>query len=93
MIQHLISAFRKPHFVICGDWRIDWNDAHEERREVIEVTNHPSFNNATFNNDIAVVKLNESMPCSLGKIWPACLPNTAVNIGKTKPKHRLSNMC
>ena len=93
MIQHLISAFRKPHFVICGDWRIDWNDAHEERREVIEVTNHPSFNAATFNNDIAVVKVNESMPCSLGKIWPACLPNTAVNIGKTKPKHCLSNMC
>merc|ERR1711971_1002372 len=29
----------------------------------------------TMNYDIAVVIVNGTMPCSKGKIWPACLPS------------------
>jgi len=68
---------RSPAKVTCGDWRLDDTDTYEQSLEVSGVINHPSFNAATFENDIAVVKLNGSMTCSQGKIWPACLPNTA----------------
>ena len=78
MTRHLISAFR-PAKVTCGDWKLDGTDTNEQSLEISGVINHPSFNAATFENDIAVVKVNGSMPCSQGKIWPACLPNTAVS--------------
>ena len=78
MTKHLISAFR-PAKVTCGDWKLDGTDTNEQSLEISGVINHPSFNAATFENDIAVVKVNGSMTCSQGKIWPACLPNTAVS--------------
>jgi len=66
-----------PAKVTCGDWKLDGTDTYEHSLEVSGVINHPSYNAATYENDIAVVKVNGSMPCSQGKIWPACLPNTA----------------
>jgi len=67
---------QSPAKVTCGDWKLDGTDTNEQSLEISGVINHPSFNAATFENDIAVVKVNGSMPCSQGKIWPACLPNT-----------------
>ena len=83
MTKHLITAFR-PSKVACGYWKLDGTDTYEQSLEVSVVINHPSFNAATFENDIAVVKVIGSMPCSQGKIWPACLLNTAVSFLKRK---------
>ena len=54
-------------------------DTNEERLTITEIINHPSYNDATFDNDIAVVKVSGSFTCSQGKIWPACLPNSQVD--------------
>ena len=79
MTKHLILAFR-PARVTCGDWKLDATDTDEQSLVVSSVVNHPSYNAATFENDIAVVKVTGTMTCAQGKIWPACLPNTVVNI-------------
>ena len=84
MTKHLILAFR-PAKVTCGDWKLDATDTDEQSLVVSSVVNHPSYNAATFENDIAVIKVTGTMTCTQGKIWPACLPNTAVNIEKTNP--------
>ena len=77
MSKHLLSAFRTPAKVTCGDWKIDATDANEHTLEVTGVTLHPKYDG--FGNDIAVVRVKGTMPCSKGKIWPACLPNKEVN--------------
>ena len=64
----------------CGDWKLDQTDTNEKSLVVSSVVNHPSYNAATYENDIAVVKVVGTMTCEQGKIWPACLPNAAVNI-------------
>lgn len=66
----------------CGDWKLDQTDTNEKSLVVSSVVNHPSYNAATYENDIAVVKVAGTMTCEQGKIWPACLPNAAVNIPK-----------
>jgi len=66
-----------PARVTCGDWKLDATDTDEQSLVVSSVVNHPSYNAATFENDIAVVKVTGTMTCAQGKIWPACLPNTA----------------
>ena len=66
----------------CGDWKLDQTDTNEMSLVVSSVVNHPGYNAATHENDIAVVKVAGSMTCEQGKIWPACLPNAAVNIPK-----------
>lgn len=66
-----------PTRVTCGDWKLDVTDTDEKSLVVSSVVNHPGYISNTFENDIAVVKVVGSMPCSQGKIWPACLPNAA----------------
>ena len=81
MCSDLTSVF-SPAKVTCGDWKLDQTDTNEKSLVVSSVVNHPSYNAATYENDIAVVKVAGTMPCEQGKIWPACLPNAAVNITK-----------
>ena len=74
-----------PAKVTCGDWKLDQTDTDEVSLTVSSVVNHPGYVASTFENDIAVVKVSGSMTCTQGKIWPACLPNAAVNTSlKTK---------
>ena len=68
--------------MVCGDHLLDATDTNEKSLVVSSVVNHPGYNAATFENDIAVVKVTGSMTCEQGKIWPACLPSAAVNIGE-----------
>ena len=79
--SNLILVFR-PARVVCGDHLLDATDTNEQSLVVSSVVNHPGYNGATFENDIAVVKVTGTMTCEQGKIWPACLPNAAVNIEK-----------
>ena len=44
---------------------------------VSEIINHPSYASATSNNDIALLKLSESV--DLATYTPACLPSTGDN--------------
>ena len=53
-------------------------DTNEERLTITEIINHPNFNDNTFDNDIALIKVSGSFSCSEGKIWPACLPSSEV---------------
>ena len=69
-----------PVKVTCGDWKIDSKDAHEHTMEISGITQHGLWDYDTNTNDIAVVRVNGTMPCSKGKIWPACLPSKKVNI-------------
>ena len=78
----LILAFFRPARVVCGDHLLDATDTNEKSLVVSSVVNHPSYNAATFENDIAVIKVTGTMTCEQGKIWPACLPSAAVNIGE-----------
>ena len=55
-------------------------DTNEERLTITEIINHPGYNDNTFDNDIAVIKVSGSFTCSQGKIWPACLPSSKVLI-------------
>ena len=64
----------------CGDWKLDQTDTNEKSLVVSSVVNHPSYNAATYENDIAVVKVAGTMSCEQGKIWPACLPSTNVSL-------------
>ena len=81
----------RPVRVTCGDWKLDQTDTDEKSLVVSSVVSHPGYKAGTFENDMAVIKVVGSMACSQGKIWPACLPNAAVNIHKTECK--VSNMC
>jgi len=68
-------AYMKPAKVTCGDWKIDSTDANEHTMDISGIIQHPLWDYDTNTNDIAVVKVNGTMPCSKGKIWPACLPS------------------
>ena len=46
----------------CGDWKLDDTDTYEQSLDVIGVINHPSFNAATFENDIAVLNVYFGQP-------------------------------
>ena len=74
---HLFS-FCSPAKVVCGDWKLDITDTNEKSLTVTSVVNHPGYSATTFADDIAVIKVDGSMPCAQGKIWPACLPNKSV---------------
>lgn len=75
IVTSAYCAYMKPTKVTCGDWKIDSTDANEHTMEIIGLIQHPLFDYSTMNYDIAVVIVNGTMPCSKGKIWPACLPN------------------
>ena len=56
-------------------------DTNEERLDITEIINHPDYNDITFDNDIAVIKVSGTFTCGQNtKINPACLPNTEVKI-------------
>ena len=74
-------------------------DTNEERLTITEIINHPSYNDFTEENDIAVIKVSGSFTCSEDKIWPACLPSSQVGFNhfahifaeakkETSPKER-----
>ena len=48
-------------------------DTNEERLTITEIINHPGYNDNTFDNDIAVIKVSGSFTCG-SNIVPACLP-------------------
>merc|ERR1719225_2277580 len=50
-------------------------DTNEERLVITEIINHPNYNDNTFDNDIAVIKVSGLFTCGTN-IYPACLPNT-----------------
>ena len=57
--------------------RHDLSDDDEltaQSRRVSNVKNHPLFNSANFDNDFAVIELDEELKFS-DSIYPACLPN------------------
>ena len=74
------SSFPNGKKVSCGAWKLSAVDTNEEALNISEIINHPEYNPYTYENDIAVLKLNGSFNCSQGKIWPACLPNENVSI-------------
>lgn len=53
-----------------------------ERRSVVEVINHPSYNSRTFDNDIALLRLSAAVPFT-SYIQPVCLaaPGSAFHTG------------
>ena len=53
-------------------------DTNEERLDITEIINHPSYNDFTYDNDIAVLKVSGSFNCVERKIWPACIPSAEV---------------
>ena len=52
-------------------------DPNEERLSITQIINHPNYNEVTFDNDIAVIKVNGNFTCGTN-IFPACLPNRDV---------------
>ena len=52
-------------------------DTNEQRRTITQIINHPNFNSATNDNDIAVIKVSGTFNCGT-HISPACLPNPNV---------------
>jgi len=74
---------RTPHTLACG--RTKNEDAAsalepaEQRARVARVVTHPGFNGDTFENDIAVISVEQSadFQCVKKKVWPACLPDRA----------------
>ena len=72
--------FRIPNgkMVSCGDWKLSQVDSYEVSLPISEIINHPDYNVIPEANDIAVIKVEGSFTCSLGKIYPACLPNKNV---------------
>jgi len=75
IVTSAYCAYMKPTKVTCGDWKIDSTDANEHTMEISGLIQHPLYDYDTMNYDIAVVIVNGTMPCSKGKIWPACLPS------------------
>lgn len=63
-------------------------DRHEVRLEVEEILVHPEYRDPAYSldkdgpkifrylNDIAVIKVKNSLPCSRGIIYPVCVPRT-----------------
>ena len=49
-------------------------DTYEQRLLITEIVKHPDFDEKTFNNDIAVIKVNSPLTCVKKIIWPVCLP-------------------
>ena len=45
-----------------------------QRREVKEVVNHPKYNSMTWDNDVAILKLDLPLTFN-GNVQPACLPD------------------
>jgi len=62
-------------------------DRNEVRLEVSEILTHPEYTDPAYSfdqegpkiyrylNDIAVIKVKNSLPCSSGVIYPVCVPN------------------
>ena len=54
-------------------------DTNEQRLSISEIINHPNFNPATFDNDIALIKVSGTFTCG-SHVSPACLPNQNVRL-------------
>ena len=54
-------------------------DTNEQRLTITQIINHPSYNDVTFDNDIAVIKVSGSFTCGT-RIAPACLPSSNVSL-------------
>ncbi|XP_049871069.1 transmembrane protease serine 9-like [Pectinophora gossypiella] len=57
--------------VLVGEY--DVNNTRSEGIDVVHVVQHPDFNRYTYDNDIAVLRLERPLPDSLYR--PACLPD------------------
>ena len=71
---------RTPAYLACGRNNIDDNnpnqlEENEQRLRVDKVIAYPSFNKDTFENDIAVIKVQGSFNCVKTVLYPACLPD------------------
>lgn len=73
---------RAPLQVSCGGHRMENGgvpaplDSNERKRFITSLDHikiHPNYDEDTFENDIAVFKV-DSFPCKEKEIWPACLP-------------------
>ena len=66
--------------VACGVWKLDTIDVNEESLPIVEIINHPNYDAATFENDIAVLKVSGSFNCRQGQIFPSCIPSENVRV-------------
>ena len=73
--------FRTPATLACGRNKMDPKrdpsslENNEQRLTITKVITHPNFNDNTFENDIAVIKVDGKFTCKRRVLWPACLPN------------------
>ena len=72
---------RTPTYLACGRNNInDTNpnklEENEQRLKVDKVIPFPSFNQDTFENDIAVIKVRGNFNCVKTVLYPACLPDS-----------------
>ena len=71
---------RTPKTLACGRINIDSSDpksleSEEQRLKISQVVTHPNFNGDTFENDIAVIKVEGQFNCKKRVLYPACLPS------------------
>ena len=87
VMQHLVTE----NLYLVISWKVlrhenfRWLTAHTPI--LGENNGHPS-GLGLFENDIAIVKVNGTLPCKKKEIWPACLP-TPVGI----PADKILNKC
>ena len=72
---------RQPSVVACGknfirdDDQAETLEDEEQRLTVKEVVVHPHYNDRTYENDIALIKVSEKFNCKSRVLYPACLPS------------------
>ena len=73
----------QPSVVACGknfirdDDKAEVKEDEEQRLTVKEVVVHPNYNDRTYENDIAVIKVSGKFDCKSRVLYPACLPDKA----------------
>lgn len=68
--------------VRLGEFHFRWPSLSRRDHTIDNFYIHDKFNSKTFDNDIAIIKLNERADVrdTLGNIWPICLPPPGVQL-------------
>ena len=76
----LTINLRRPKTVACGKYKISDSgsapmDDNEQRLEISEAIIHPHYDENSYTNDIAVIKVKGKFDCKKRILYPACLPS------------------
>jgi len=73
---HCATGPPSSYIAVAGDHDIGSSEGNEQPRNVVRIIMHPEYNAGTFDNDIALMEVDEDFDFSVSHVQPVSLPAT-----------------